>query len=67
MKDLKVKNIRKWIVSALTAATSIASLGLAPDPWDKWITVAAVTLGSAGVFAFKNEPAVAPAIEPPNA
>jgi hypothetical protein len=46
---------RKFIVAALTAATTAVSLGLLADPWDKYVAVASATLGALGVFAVTNE------------
>lgn len=46
---------RKFIVAALTAATTAVSLGLLADPWDKYVAVVSATLGALGVYAVTNE------------
>jgi hypothetical protein len=52
-----VRNVRKFVVAALSGATTAAALGLLANPWDKWVAVASATLGAVGVYVAKNEPA----------
>lgn len=47
---------RKFVVALVTAAASALSLGLIPDPWDGWTTVAVAALGAIGVYAVPNTP-----------
>jgi hypothetical protein len=50
-----VKNVRKFVVAALSGATTAVALGLFPNPWDKWTAVASAALGAFGVYAVKNQ------------
>jgi hypothetical protein len=52
-----MKNVKKFLVAAVTGATNALALGLLPEPWDKWTVVGASVLGAWGVFAVKNGPA----------
>jgi hypothetical protein len=51
-----VKNVRKFVVAALSGATTAVALGLFPDPYDKWTAVASAALGALGVYAVSNDP-----------
>jgi hypothetical protein len=53
-----VNNVRKFLVAALSAATTAAALGLLTDPYDKYVAVASAGLGAFGVYKIKNVPAV---------
>lgn len=49
-------NVRKFIAALVGAALSALSLGLLPDEWAPWVTVAIAFLTAAGVYAAPNEP-----------
>lgn len=56
---MNIAEIRKFVSAAVGVAVGAVALGLAPDPWDKWIPLIAGFLAALGVYRFPNDkPAV---------
>jgi len=56
-----VKTFFKWFTEArkvgvyvATIAATLLSLGVVPDPWNKYLTGLVVALGAVGIFAAEN-------------
>ena len=53
MKDW-AGQIRKFLMALATAATTAISLGVLPDPWNKWVAIIVGIGGVYGVYAVPN-------------